>query len=389
MAWNNPRMESKLERELIFREILEQPDIARRRAQAPPPPWPEAGGRTLICGCGDSLCAAELCAGLFPDLGLEALPATAAGLEAEELGPDDALIAISASGRTPRVIEAAGRARGQGATAVAVTDDPESPLARSADRTWTIDASPPEALRETDYRSSEARGYVGFPHDVAQTKTFLAAVLAIARAASAAGGARGAFDAEVWSRLGGLIEDLCRPELLEPIQESSAERARAGQAFFLAGPPALPLARFGAYKMFEFNRPAHFAEVEEYCHTHYFVTRPGDAVVFLPGGAAGARRAAEIAPVLHELFEARIAFVRTADLEAPPPVPGSLDLVLPAVESELERAIAQVVAVEWLAYLWGRIGAPDVDTFHAGYDTEKLVGASMRTIRSSRVTGGD
>jgi hypothetical protein len=44
-----------------------------------------------------------------------------------------------------------------------------------------------------------------------------------------------------------------------------------------------------------------------------------------------------------------------------------------------------ILATEWLTYLWGRIGAPNINTFHAGYDTERLVAASGRTIRASRI----
>ena len=58
---------------------------------------------------------------------------------------------------------------------------------------------------------------------------------------------------------------------------------------------------------------------------------------------------------------------------------------VPTGGSALERHVALIVALEWLTYLWGRIGAPNIDTFHAGFDTERLVAASMKTIRQSRV----
>jgi hypothetical protein len=47
--------------------------------------------------------------------------------------------------------------------------------------------------------------------------------------------------------------------------------------------------------------------------------------------------------------------------------------------------VALIVGIQWLTYLWWRVGAPYIDTFHAGYDTERLVAASLRTIRRSAV----
>lgn len=369
---------NELEREYIFQEIGEQPAIARLRAEAPAPAWPAVPGRVLVTGAGDSLCVAELIAALYPGRRIEALPGLHASAAALGLGEGDALIGISVSGRTPRVREALLRAREQGARTVAVTDDPASPLAEAAGDLWLIGASPAAELADTEYASADAREYVGYHHDVAQTKTFLAAVLTLARAVE--GGSSGGTD---WERLAELVAELVRPAFFEPIGARAEALASAGQAFFLGSLGALPLARFGAYKLFEFNRLAHFADVEEYCHTHYFVTRPGDAVVFLVADRESARRAGEVGPVLAELFEARVVVLRAADVETP--WAAGEEVAVPAGGSPLERHVALAVAVEWLAYLWGRIGARDVNTFHAGFDTERLVGASLRTIRRSRI----
>jgi hypothetical protein len=136
--------------------------------------------------------------------------------------------------------------------------------------------------------------------------------------------------------------------------------------------------------MFEFNRPAHFNDIEEYCHTHYFITRPRDLVIFLIEQSAAERRAAEIAPTLVELFDARTVAVRSADVTPRfEPSAGCIDV--PAADHPFQRLLAMVVAVEWMTYLCGRIGAPDINTFHAGYDTERLVAASLTTIRHSAI----
>ncbi|MDP6539845.1 MAG: SIS domain-containing protein [Planctomycetota bacterium] len=362
--------------EYIFGEIVEQPAIVARHGGAPLPPWPTAARRVLLAGAGDSLCAAELIAGLYPHI--EALTPMAASAAASSLEEGDALIGISVSGRTPRILEACRRAAARGAHTVAVTDDPDGPLARGADETWWLGASPPEAVGSTDYECPQARQYVGYHHDVAQTKTFLAAVTLLARARE---GGAGSTD---WGRLAGTIADLVAPAFYERLRGPAEECAGAGAAFFLGGAGTLPLARFAAYKLMEFNRTAHFADIEEYCHTHYFVTRPGSAVVCVIDDADAGRRAGEIVGVLEELLEARVLVLCTADA-APPEVPAHRRIEVPAAGSLLERRLALVVALEWLTYLWGRVDAPDVNSFHGGYDTERLVAGTLRTIRGSRV----
>lgn len=367
-----------IEQEIIFGEIAEQSAIARARAAASPPIWPTTPGNLLVTGSGDSLCAAELVARIYPETGATALGALDASAAALELVADDALIAISVSGRTPRVVEAAIRARRRGATVVAVTDDPDSPLAENSDDTWHIGAAPTQALQETDYAGAEAAQYVGYHHDVAQTKSFFATLLTIARAAEEASTRTN------WAGLGDRIDGLCKKSFWLPVAERAEHWANARQTFFLASGAALPLARFASYKMFEFDRAAHFTEIEEYCHTHYFVTRLGDAVVFTLQTDDDALRAGEIAPVLAELFEARIVIVRPDDIDAPAGVAGD-EIVVPGGGSTLERTLGLLLAFEWITYLCGRIGAPDIDTFHAGHDTERLIGASMRTIRRSAI----
>ena len=332
----------------------------------------------IVTGSGDSLCAAELVARLYPETGATALGALDASAAALDLGAEDALIAISVSGRTPRVVETASRARRRGATIIAVTDDPGSALAEHGDDVWHIGAAPAQALQQADYDDAEAAQYVGYHHDVAQTKSFFAVLLTIARAAEATGSSA---DTD-WPGLANRIDVLCQKPFWGPLHERALQWAKAGQTFFLASGAALPIARFGAYKMFEFDRSAHFTEIEEYCHTHYFITRRGDSVVLVLQTEDDAQRAAEIAPVLAELFEACIVVIRPDDVTLPNPITCD-DVIVPGSGSALERALGLLLAVEWVTYLCGRVGAPDIDTFHAGHDTARLISASMRTIRRS------
>jgi N-acetylmuramic acid 6-phosphate etherase len=60
-------------------------------------------------------------------------PAAARELDKRDLGPNDAVVALSASGRTPFAIAALEHARRRGARAIAITCAPDSPLAKQAD----------------------------------------------------------------------------------------------------------------------------------------------------------------------------------------------------------------------------------------------------------------
>lgn len=367
--------------EYIFQEMMEQERIAELHGSLPPPEWPGTTERLIITGSGDSYCAALFGGWLMANRGrVSALPAMDASQEARGLGRGDALIGISASGRTARVLEAAARALHRGAEVIAITDDLNSPLAQIATAVWPIYASPAKELFRTSYRDEEAKQYVGYHHDVAQTKTFWAVLLTLVRAARA----------EVD---GALLLDHTRRLLArsfyEPLLAKAEDWATSRQTFFLATGWAEILARFAAYKMYEFNRVAHGSEIEEYCHTHYFITRTGDTVVLLVRDEETAARAREITPVLQDLFAPRLIWIQPDSLGPGLAVEDTSERLqvvrLPAAGNPIHQALDLVLALEWITYAIGRVGAPDINIFHAGYDTERLVAGSMRTVRRSTI----
>ena len=365
--------------EYIFQEILEQKRIAELHGGLAAPHWPAVPDKLMITGAGDSYCAALFGCWLLEERGqVKGLPALEASRSAPYLSPQDVLIGISVSGHTVRVLEAAERALAAGAQVVAVTDNLQSPLAQLASEVWSIHASPPETLCETSYHDEEAKQYVGYHHDVAQTKTFWAVLLTLIRAAAVV------LD---WHTLLANTRLLLSPSFYEPLLNKGSFWSKSGQTFFLGSSFAKIAARFAAYKMYEFNRAAHFNGIEEYCHTHYFITRPGDTVVFLIDDQGTASRAAEIAPVLQELFGARIIWLQTQSLGDAVLPDTSRDyteiIELPTPNLPIQQFLNMVLALQWLTYSIGRVDAPDINTFHAGYDTERLVAGTLRTIRRS------
>ena len=70
------------------------------------------------------------------------------------------------------------------------------------------------------------------------------------------------------------------------------------------------------------------------------------------------------------MFEARTVVIRAHDVE-PRWQPTAGAVQLPATHETLSLQLAVTLAVEWLTYFIGRIGAPDINTFHAGHDAEQ------------------
>ena len=367
--------------EYIYQEMLEQERIVSLRRTLPPPEWPVPSDRVFLAGSGDSYCAALFGQWVMKERGqVFGLPALEASQAAQHFQAGDTLIGISVSGRTVRILEAAKRASAAGAQVVAVTDNLQSPLAELASSVWPIYASPPEELGDTNYTDQHAKQYIGYHHDVAQTKTFWAVLLTLMRAAERE---------PDWQVLFDHTRTLLSPIFYEPLFNKAEFWAESGQTFFLGSGWAKIVARFASYKMHEFNRLALFTGIEEYCHTLYFITRSDDTIVFLVFDEDTAARAKEVVPVLCEFFDARIIWLQPEFLGnnfTPADYGHNIEVVnTPASNQPLQQFFDFILAVQWLTYAIGRVNAPNINTFHAGYDTERLVAGTLRTIRNSAI----
>jgi len=367
--------------EYIYQEMLEQERIVSLQRTLPPLEWPVPSDRVFLTGSGDSYCAALFGQWVMEKRGqVFGLPAFEASQAAQHFQPGDTLTGISVSGRTVRVLEAAKRALAAGGQVIAVTDNLHSPLAELACSVWPIYASPPEELGDTKYTDEYAKQYIGYHHDVAQTKTFWAVLLTLMRAAEIQ---------PDWQVLLDHTRTLLSPNFYEPLFKKAKFWAESGQTFFLGSDWAKIATRFASYKMYEFNRLALFTGIEEYCHTLYFVTRPKDTIVFLISDEATAARAREVVPVLYEFFDARIIWLQPDSLGnnfMPAGSEYSIQLVnTPSCDQPLQQFLDFILAVQWLTYAIGRVNAPNINTFHAGYDTERLVAGTLRTIRNSAI----
>jgi len=370
-----------LKDEYIYQEIVEEERIVTLQQTLPPLEWPVPSDRVFLTGSGDSYCAALFGQWLMEKRDrVDGLPALEASQAARHFRAGDILLGISVSGRTVRVLEAARRALTAGAQVVAVTDDLHSPLAELASSVWPIYASPPGELQDTRYTDEYARQYIGYHHDVAQSKTFWAVLLTLMRAAGIE---------PDWQVLYDHTRTLLSPTFYEPLFNKANLWAESEQTFFLGSGWAKIATRFASYKMHEFNRQGLFTGIEEYCHTLYFITRSKDTFVFLISDEDTAARAGEVVPVLRELFDARIIWLQPeffGNNFTPAGSEGTIQVVnTPASDQPVQQFLDFILAVQWLTYAIGRINAPNINTFHAGYDAERLVAGTLRTIRQSAI----
>jgi glucosamine--fructose-6-phosphate aminotransferase (isomerizing) len=378
--------------------MLEQPEVFNRllrtglghdvvaMARRDPP------SRIVLTGCGDSFCAAECGAWALRlaarDVGGWSGAATAVRpLELGRYRSDilDArtwVIAISASGRTRRVMEAAGAAQAAGARVLAVTDDPGSPLAMEAGHVLRLHASPTEELLSSDYSDPSAEGYVGYHHDVPQTKTFTASVFVILQLSGMLMGDGGS----AWRRR---LEDLpgASARILQNVKADASSAAEvlvdAPLAVFVGSGPLLPHARYGAFKMYEFARVGLWQEMEEYCHTQYFITGQDTPVIFLSIDELSRERAGEVAPVLTQTLGARCILISST---------GSAPGFAHAIPLDLEgpehfHPLLLNLALQRMVHAFALRASLSTSTFRGGLDPERYVAGSMKTIRASRIVG--
>jgi glucosamine--fructose-6-phosphate aminotransferase (isomerizing) len=110
---------------------------AVEQARAALSPWRASVRRILLCGCGDSHCAArgaEYGVGLWSGLPVRAAEAMQASRYLlNDAGPELLVVGISSSGEVARTVEALEAARLSGARTLAITSSPASTLAGVAD----------------------------------------------------------------------------------------------------------------------------------------------------------------------------------------------------------------------------------------------------------------
>lgn len=293
-------------------------------------------GRIVCTGLGSSRFAAISVAAAVSDAWRPVLVEHASTPSPTPVGPGDLVVAISSSGATPETVAAARRARGAGATVLAVTNVPGSPLAAGADGALVLGCEP------------EASGVATTTH--AASVSAIAAILEVAGApidTRALREAAAAAAADVLASRDEWLADAC--DALD----------RADAVHLLAAAPALGAAEQAALLLREAPRlPADVTEAGDWLHVGLYTALPGYRALLLAGTAhdgeildtIGRRGGAVVGigatrAVGDARFAARIPLGRVGDGNGP--------------AARLAEALAIATATTLLAAaLWARSGPP-------------------------------
>jgi len=234
-----------------------------------------------LVGCGDSAFAGAATALAFQKhAGIRAEVIHAlemARYRVRYLPQHSAVVCISFSGKVGRTIEAAKQARRFGHRVLALTGNPNSPLAKEATDVITL--------------SVPTLGYSP------GTSTYLAILAALLDLAVIWGKTRGVDTAQA-ERLLRNVPELAEQTLEagnEPAQVVAEQIAGHNWVTFLGAGPNLASAHFGAAKLFEGPRkPGVATNIEEWAHEEYFVSGAGTPVFLIAPRGASFDRAGEI-----------------------------------------------------------------------------------------------
>lgn len=233
----------------------------------------------LVCGCGDSHCAAlgaEFGLRLWTGLPVRVSDSMSVGRYwMDEAGPGTLVIGISSSGEVARTIEALERARQSGAQTLALTSTAGSTLAATADGAIQSDLP-------------------AFPFGPGLI-SYLAALLGTLAVAAAVSGDDGA------ERLTERMAEL--PELVEQVITGQTQQgeafanvvAMASGGVILGSGPCRGAAEYGAAKVMEAAGVHYRAQdVEEWAHLEYFVEPADMPTWLLTASGRSSTREAEI-----------------------------------------------------------------------------------------------
>lgn len=282
------------EKTVMLREIGMQPDFVKNNIdsmlafmrQVLADRHPGALEHGFMIGCGDSYCAA-LAARQFMSkaTGRHVEPVEALEFSrylVEDLPKNSFVFGVSNSGTVSRTIEGVRLARDKGAWTFGVTVNPQSKLAQTAETLLRVNAMDnikqlPDGTRVI----------------TPGTLTYTASMLGLFTAAIAIGERIGTLDAAKVTELTAALHKTA--DAMQAADATTAEIARKlaptitpdRDTVVLGGGPNYATAYFGMAKWFEaLTRSCHLAQLEEWAHEQYFMTRDDtDTFIVLPPGA--------------------------------------------------------------------------------------------------------
>jgi glucosamine--fructose-6-phosphate aminotransferase (isomerizing) len=285
------------------------------------------------------------------------------------------LIPISVSGKTPRVVEAINAARSKNCSILSITNNPDSPVAQISDDFVYAKSSQIESLQTASYDGVISSKYVGYEHDVPQTKSYTAVQMALLLLAQSF-----AKDPD-YTELREIPDIIKKVISNKFVKELALDSVDASRHIFSASGPNYGNALFGEFKMYEFSLPGFSKEIEEYCHTAYFITEEKTPVMFIAPEGESLKRVAEITPVLKNTIKAKPIVLTngTPDFDY-----GNV-IKIPYNGSEENSIIPYGTVSPIFAYWIAKEKGLNVNTFRGGVNQERYVEGSYYTIRRSKI----
>ena len=337
--------------------------------------------KIVLTGSGDSLCASLTTEAAFNKAGFTTFVFPPMEISRYRyqyqtiLDEETLMIPISVSGKTPRVIEAIKSAKSKNCTILSITNNPESPVALGSDYFIYAKSSPIEKIKTSSYKGEISSKYVGYEHDVPQTKSYTAVQMALLLLSES-------FQINPnYSQFGEIPQVISKVLSNSLIKELGVKSAEASRHIFSASGPNYGNALFGEFKMYEFSLPGFSKEIEEYCHTTYFITEENNPVVFIAPEGESLKRVAEIAPVLRNIIKAKPVILSNKE----PNFDYGYWIEIPYAGSEEYSVIPYGVVAPLFAYWIAKEKGLNVNTFRGGVEQEKYVEGSFYTIRKSKI----
>jgi fructoselysine-6-P-deglycase FrlB-like protein/sugar/nucleoside kinase (ribokinase family) len=310
-----------------------------------------------LVGCGDSAFAGTATALAFQKHagvhaeGIHALEM--ARYRVRYLPQNSTVVCISFSGRVGRTIEAAKQARRFGHRVLALTGNPDSPLAMEATDVMLL--------------TVPTLGYSP------GTSTYLAILAALLDLAVAWGEVRGVDTAQA-QRLLRNVPELAEQTLKaasEPVQKVAELFVGYDWVTFLGAGPNLATAHFGAAKLFEGPQKIGVAtNIEEWAHEEYFVSGTGTPVFLIAPSGASFDRAIEVLAELN-FIGANPVFVSD---RKPQDITGAYIPVAPGLPEEFSPILAALPLSQFAFHVTRMSGQerfefPSPEAAHEHYET--------------------
>ena len=337
--------------------------------------------RIILTGSGDSYCAALTVEDAFSLHGISAYGVPPMALSRYKykfehyLDQHTLLVPISVSGHTKRVIEAIHAAKSRKSKILAVTNNPESPVAQLSDDFIYAKSSPIETLQESTYEGELSSKYIGYEHDVPQTKSYTAVQMTLLLMALS-------FDKDPYysalKEIPTIVEKIIKNSL---IKETGSKYANNKRFVYCASGPNFGNAQFAEFKMFEFAMNGYSKDIEEYCHTVYFITEESTPVMFIAPSGESLQRTSEIAPILKNIIKADSIILS----DTKPNFDHNTWIEIPYIGSEEFSIIPYGVVAPLFAFWAAKETGRNVNAFRGGVDHEKYVTGSFHTIRQSEI----